>query len=73
MERFGDIPQALPDQIPMKSSPEEVEGKLTADELLELNTLFNALFIPEPGDVEINGDDPRFIRWQELNAKAQGI
>lgn len=73
MERFGDIPQALPDQIPMKYSPEQVEGKLTVEELLELNTLVDALFIPEPGDVEIDGDDPRFKRWLELDAKAQGI
>lgn len=65
--------QALPEHIPMKYSPEQVEGKLTEEELMELNTLVDTLFIPEPGDVEIDGEDPRFKRWLELDAKAQGV
>ena len=73
MEQFSGAPQALPENIPMKYLPDQVEGRLTGDELSELNRLVDELFVPEPGDAEIDGTDPRYERWLELDAKAQGI
>ena len=57
--------QPLPDQIPLKFSKEEVEGKLTDEELTELNGLVED-FPNFSGD-----EDPRYKRWLELDTRAK--
>ena len=56
----------LPERIPLKYSPAEVEGNLTEAELVELNGLVD-LF---PHFTDEN--DPRVTRWLFLDTKARG-
>lgn len=57
----------LPSNIPLKYSPEDVEGKLTSTELEELNALVDRFAIDEDFEATIDHD-----RWLELDNKAQG-
>jgi len=54
----------LPENMPVKYTPEQVEGKLTAEELAELNGLVEKF----PG---FSGEeDPDYVRWLELDRRA---
>lgn len=52
-------------QFPMKYTKEQVVGKLTDDELEELNKL-----VEEFPDYSENVADPRYQRWLKLDSKA---
>jgi hypothetical protein len=72
MEQFGAQSFETPENLPRRYSEEEVLETLTKQELEELNSLVDTLFVPESGDEVIDGDDLRFKRWYELDQKAQG-
>ena len=58
----------LPEHMPFKFRPHQVEGRLTLEELDEYNRLTNELYGPESFDVP--DDDPRHERWLELAKQA---
>lgn len=74
MERFEQSPEVNLEYTPVPRSytPEEIGGRLTNEELQELNALVQELFPMEPGDVTFD-NDTRFDRWLELDKKAQGL
>ncbi len=65
MQEINEVPQQLPDNLFIKYTREQVAENLTDQELDELNSLVDQSpnFTGE--------DDPRYVRWLELDNKAK--
>lgn len=70
MENMEPQPTNLPEHLPLKFRPDQVEGRLSPEELEEYNRLTDALYGPASMETDISEDDPRHERWLQLAKQA---